>query len=91
LGGYSPENWQSGFFTILRNDSPQDITGTFAGLDDNALIHAGNSVYRIHYNWSGIGGNGNDIVLESLPEPSGMTVLALFGSSMALRRRRMSI
>lgn len=47
-------------FTILNNDAAETITGTFAGLANNATFTADNLNFRINYN----GGPGaNDVVL----------------------------
>lgn len=50
-------------FTILSNDGPDAITGTFAGLAEGATFTTGGAhplLVRISY----IGGTGNDIVLK---------------------------
>lgn len=52
-------------FTIIQNNGPNVITGTFSGLAEGAAFNAGSSAYTISYT----GGNGNEVVLTAI-EPS---------------------
>lgn len=80
-GGYS------GFgdtFTIILNNDVDPVVGTFAGLAEGALILAGGGQ---QFNISYIGGDGNDVVLSSIPEP-GSAALLLGGLALLAGRRR---
>ena len=46
--GYSPTS--TGMLTILKNNTGQAITGTFAGLPDGATVLASGDAFTIHYN-----------------------------------------
>lgn len=74
INGFLPQFGNS--FLILDNQGTNPIHGTFAGLAEGASVFAGGSEFRISY----FGGNGNDIVLTAVPEP---TTLALFGLATA--------
>ncbi len=49
-------------FVIINNDGAEPITGTFAGLPQNATLTAGGQQFRISYT----GGDGNDVVLTQI-------------------------
>ncbi len=56
-------------FTLLNNDGAEAITGTFAGLANNAALLVDSLTFRINYD----GGSGNDVVL-TLTNASGAVV-----------------
>jgi hypothetical protein len=58
--GYSPGAGDS--YTIINNDGGDAVTGTFAGLADEAVFFVGANSFRIDYN----GGDGNDVVITSV-------------------------
>ena len=69
-------------------DNTNAVTGTFTGLAEGAVVNiGGGQTAFISY----LGGDGNDIVLQTfstIPEPTSATVLALAGMGMMFRRRR---
>lgn len=71
-------------FTILLNNDTDPVVGTFAGLSEGALVVAGGGQ---QYNISYAGGDGNDVVLSSIPEP-GSAALLLGGIALLASRRR---
>ena len=53
-------------FTIISNDGTDPVTGTFAGLPENAVVQTvGNFRLRITYR----GGDGNDVVVTKIATP----------------------
>jgi hypothetical protein len=48
--------------TIINNDGGDAVIGTFNGLPEGAAVVAGGQVYKISY----VGGDGNDVTLQSL-------------------------
>lgn len=56
---------QGNQFTLIRNDGPSLITGTFTGLPQNATLLLGGQLFRITYT----GGDGNSVVLTQLSGP----------------------
>jgi autotransporter-associated beta strand protein len=50
---------------ILRNNGNADITGTFSGLPEGAILKAGQKWFQISYK----GGDGNDIILRLYAAP----------------------
>jgi hypothetical protein len=73
-------------FVIVQNDGVDGIGGTFAGRPDGQDFTEDGTLFRINYN----GGDGNDVVVQVVPEPASM--LALLGGFgvLILRRRRNS-
>jgi hypothetical protein len=86
LNGFTPALGAQ--FTIIDDRFAGAITGTFAGLPQNALFFADGQAFQINY----LGGDGNDVVLTAVvPEPSSLVfafaplaAIACLGS----RRRR---
>lgn len=77
---------------LLLNDGSDVITGTFAGLSQDATVTSyGGLDWRISYN-ADSGTNsftgGNDIALMAIPEPSSVFLGALSITLVFLRRRR---
>jgi hypothetical protein len=60
LNGFTPQSGDS--FEIINNDGNDLVSGTFAGLAQNATFTLGSATYRINY----AGGDGNDVVLTVL-------------------------
>ncbi len=50
-------------FTIIKNDSSNPVSGTFAGLAEGAFITVGGRQFQISYT----GGDGNDVTLTDDP------------------------
>lgn len=46
-------------FTLIRNDGPQPVNGTFTGLAQDGIVQINGLDYRINYE----GGDGNDVTL----------------------------
>lgn len=73
--GYVPGAGHS--YTIINNDGADAVTGTFAGLADDAFFFIGPNSFSINYN----GGDGNDVVITSVvlcntvSIPTGITTL----------------
>lgn len=80
------------FFVIL-NDGSDPVSGTFAGLPDQALFTVGTQMFQISYDanlaTNSFASGGNDVAIMNVPEPSALTAL-LGGLSVLLgfRRRR---
>jgi fibronectin-binding autotransporter adhesin len=75
-------------FTIVENNGGSAITGAFANLPNNGSILAsfGGTSYEFRANYQG--GDGNDLTLAVVPEPTAAAVLAAGVAALALRRRR---
>ena len=75
-------------FKVLQKDSPGGYTGflTYSGfaLAEGSLFNAGTQRFRITYQ----GGDGNDVVLMSVPEPSVGILLGAASGLAAVRWRR---
>jgi len=70
-------------------DNANAVSGTFAGLAEGTAVNiGGGQTAFISY----IGGDGNDIVLQTfsiaIPEPSSLAILGLLGMGLVSRRRR---
>lgn len=85
----TPPKYQGGLsFTIVKNSANQTVSGTFAGLAEGAAFDAIGTRWTISYHASGGGGN-NDVVISTVPEPTGLvSVLTVAGCALARRRRR---
>ena len=62
--GFSPSYGNT--FTIIDNDSTDAVVGTFSGKPEGSLFFDDGQQWKITY----VGGSGNDVVLEAVPEPS---------------------
>ena len=62
-------------FVLLMNDGVDPISGAFNGLSEGALLSLGGVDFNLTY----VGGDGNDIVLSSVPVPAAVW---LFGSGL---------
>jgi len=71
-------------FTLANYGS---LTGTFAGLSQNANFALGDYVFQIDYG-SGTASSINLTVLSVIPEPSSALLLGLGLAALALRKRR---
>jgi hypothetical protein len=49
-------------FTIIKNNGPNPIVGTFNGLPEGSTVDLGNGIFSISY----VGGAGHDVVLTAL-------------------------
>ncbi len=67
-------------FTIIDNDGADAITGAFSGLPEGATFAVDASTFRISYH----GGDGNDVVLETVPEPR-TAILFVLGGAILVR------
>ena len=74
-------------FTIIDNDGIDPIVGEFAGLPEGTMFteifNSETFVFKITYK----GGDGNDVVLRAVPEPSTALLLASGLVALAARRR----
>jgi autotransporter-associated beta strand protein len=57
--GFAPSLGQT--FILIDNDGTDPVNGTFAGLPEGAVVHAGSVSARITY----VGGTGNDVALTA--------------------------
>ncbi|OPZ24441.1 MAG: Autotransporter-associated beta strand repeat protein [Lentisphaerae bacterium ADurb.BinA184] len=86
--GYSPALFDT--FAIINNDGTDGVIGTFAGLDDGSQLLLGGKKAVISYFGDAAAPSltgGNDVVLQVIPEPASLAMLAVAGL-LALRRRR---
>ncbi len=68
----------SNSFMILENDGVDAITGTFAGLSQNAVLSVSSIPFRISYT----GGTGNDVVLTQIAPLPSLTAQSLAGTNL---------
>ncbi|MBS0260989.1 MAG: hypothetical protein JSS02_03460, partial [Planctomycetes bacterium] len=52
-------------FTIIKNDGPNPVSGSFVGLADAGILELGGRLLQISYT----GGDGNDVTLTDIPDP----------------------
>jgi len=85
LFGYEPAEMDR--WTILTNDGTDD-SGTFDGLSEGAVFYVPTSARPLRITY--LGGDGNDIVLTTVPEPATMALLGLAAAGLGgyVRRRR---
>jgi fibronectin-binding autotransporter adhesin len=74
-------------FFIVSNDSNDAVTGTFAGLIQNATFTAGPNTFQINYA-DLFSGSANDISLTVIPEPSTWVLVGIGLGMMGLFKRR---
>ncbi len=81
--GFSPQF--DDVFTLIPNDGAGEdpVSGTFDGRPGGTIFMVGGDAFRIAYD----GGDGNDVTLTVVPEPSAM-MLVLVGTAMLRWRRR---
>jgi autotransporter-associated beta strand protein len=86
LSAPTPGQW----LDILLNDGPDAIVGRFAQGDRVAASFAGRGyLFAIRYDGNADGGAfGNDLRLESIPEPSTLLLLGFVALAFARRRDR---
>jgi len=78
--GFTPTTGDS--FTIVNVTNPKEIvSGNFQGLPEGALFTVDNTEFQITYK----GGDGNDVVVTAVPEP---TTLALIAAGLLCVRMR---
>ena len=74
-------------YTIINNEGPDAVAGTFAGLTEGGRFNSGGNAFTISY----VGGSGNDVVLNSVtavPEPGAWIAGALAFAALAYTQRR---
>jgi fibronectin-binding autotransporter adhesin len=72
-------------FTAFNNTSVDAISGVFGNLADGGFFNAGANVFQASYS----GGDGNDLTLVAVPEPSaGVILLGGIAMMLGVRRRR---
>ncbi len=74
-------------YTIINNEGPDAVTGTFANLAEGGRFNSGGNAFTISY----VGGSGNDVALTSVtavPEPSTWIGGALAVAALAYTQRR---
>jgi hypothetical protein len=72
-------------FTVLNNTAAGPITGMFSNLRPDGVFYFGSAIFSANYS----GGDGNDLVLTSIPEPSaGFTLVAGVVGMLGLQRLR---
>ncbi len=81
LFGYSAQHLDA--FTVFDNHFAGPVSGMFPGLPQGATFMAGGYELMIDY----LGGDGNDITLTVVPEPSAVA-LVVFSGMMLSRLRR---
>jgi autotransporter-associated beta strand protein len=77
---------------FLLNNGADAVTGTFAGLAQDAIVtNYGGFDWKISYTADAAGNTftgGNDVALMAIPEPSSVALLGTLGAMLLLRRRR---
>jgi len=87
LLGYAPSNGD--YFVIVDNDGTADaVTGNFLGLPEHGRLDPlfGGEPYGFWITYQG--GDGNDIALLAVPEPTTLSLLGLGALAALVRRRR---
>lgn len=88
FGGFVPAVDDT--FTIIDNDEFDAVVGTFNGLAEGASFDVAGAG-SVHFEITYLGGDGNDVVLEAVPEPGTFAVLSIGAAAMLLRRRRSGV
>ena len=76
-------------FVIVLNNGSAPVAGTFFGLAEGATVATtyNGQIHNLRISYQG--GDGNDIVLTTVPEPGTLTLLALGVAVWLTRRQRM--
>jgi hypothetical protein len=82
VGGFMPSLGDS--FTIFDNQFAGPVDGFFRDMPEGALFAAGNVQMQISYT----GGDGNDVVLTAVPEPTAWALAVVCASAMLVLRIR---
>lgn len=73
-----------GEYVILSNDGTDAITGMFAGRTEGSTFSEDGYEFTISY----LGGDGNDVALTLVPEPTSLALLGIGAMGLLARRRR---
>ena len=90
--GYAPEVGDA--FMIIDNDAVDAVSGTFSGLAEGGTFSetydSTDYEFKVYYAANNVGGlgDGNDVVLEVIPEPATLAVTGLGALALLARRRR---
>ena len=90
--GYAPEVGDA--FMIIDNDAGEAVSGSFAGLAEgdtfSETYDSTDYEFKVYYAANNVGGlgDGNDVVLEVIPEPSILVVIGAGALTLLARRRR---
>jgi fibronectin-binding autotransporter adhesin len=71
INGYQPRAGQA--FLLIDNQGSGAIGGTFTGLPEGASFTGDGQLFTISY----LGGNGNDVMLVAVPEPTTRALMGL--------------
>jgi hypothetical protein len=83
MNGFVPTPGEQ--FVIFDDRFSGAVTGTFQNLPEGSIFNAGGTLFQISYT----GGDGNDVVLTTVPEPASSAVMSAAAmSAIASRRRR---
>ena len=82
LSGFTLESSQEFVFGEIGGNS----SGAFLGLNEGSVVGTFNGVNLF---LSYIGGDGNDLVLTSVPEPGSLGLIGLIAIGLCMRRTRM--
>ena len=90
--GYAPEVGDA--FMIIDNDAVDAVSGTFSGLAEGGTFSetydSTDYEFKVYYAANNVGGlgDGNDVVLEVIPEPSILVVIGAGALTLLARRKR---
>lgn len=71
-------------FKIIDNDLSDPVTGTFNGFSEGATFAADGHLFTINYH----GGDGNDVVLNAVPEPQTWIFFIVGAISLMIARKK---